>query len=49
MNTTHATDAMALQANLSRRVNVGDMLTRSAARTPGRTALVEGSRSLSYR
>jgi len=49
MTTTHAIPEMALQANLSRRVNVGDMLTRSAARTPGRTALVEGARRLSYR
>lgn len=49
MHKTDAMSAMALQENLMRRVNVGDMLTRSAARTPGRTALVEGSRRLSYR
>ena len=38
----------ALQLNLSQRVNVGDMLTRSAARDPHKTALVEGARRISY-
>lgn len=49
MNETHANPAMVFRANLSRRVNVGDMLTRSAARAPHRIALVEGSRRLDYR
>lgn len=49
MNERHASPAMALQANLSRRVNVGDMLTRSAARAPHRIALVERSCRLNYR
>jgi len=49
MNQAPSAAEFALQANLSRRVNVGDMLTRSAARTPHKTALVEGPRRLSYR
>ncbi|MHA6758297.1 long-chain-fatty-acid--CoA ligase [Streptacidiphilus sp. PAMC 29251] len=36
------------QANLIQRVNVGDSLTRAAARYPNRTALVEGARRLTY-
>ncbi|CAN5456246.1 acyl-CoA synthetase [soil metagenome] len=39
----------ALQANLVGRVNVGDMLTRTAWRSPGREAVVDGARRLSYR
>jgi acyl-CoA synthetase (AMP-forming)/AMP-acid ligase II len=38
-----------LQRNLIQRVNVGDSLTRTAARHPARTALVEGDRRLTYR
>ncbi|MFE5704304.1 AMP-binding protein [Rhodococcus koreensis] len=38
----------ALASNLIRRVNVGDSLTRSAARNPHALALVEGTRRLSY-
>jgi acyl-CoA synthetase (AMP-forming)/AMP-acid ligase II len=49
MNQAPSASEFALQGNLSRRVNVGDMLTRSAARTPHKTALVEGPRRLSYR
>ncbi|WP_298215364.1 class I adenylate-forming enzyme family protein [Acidocella sp.] len=43
------TDRFALEKNLATRVNVGDMLTRSAARDPHKTALVQGERRLSYR
>jgi len=39
----------AIGRNLIGRVNVGDMLTRSAARYPERLALVERARRLSYR
>jgi acyl-CoA synthetase (AMP-forming)/AMP-acid ligase II len=39
----------ALSDNLIHRVNVGDSLTRSAARTPDAEALVQGSRRLTYR
>lgn len=38
-----------LQDNLVHRVNVGDTLTRTADRMPGRTALVDGDRRISYR
>ncbi|MCL2583493.1 MAG: AMP-binding protein [Streptosporangiales bacterium] len=38
-----------IQRNLIQRVNVGDSLTRSAARYPDRTALVDGARRFSYR
>ncbi|MHA3701857.1 AMP-binding protein [Jatrophihabitans sp. YIM 134969] len=37
-----------LADNLIHRVNVGDSLTRTAARYPGRTALVEAGRSVTY-
>lgn len=37
-----------LGRNLISRVNVGDMLTRSAARTPSGLALVQGERRLTY-
>ncbi|MEV5848674.1 AMP-binding protein [Streptomyces sp. NPDC051985] len=37
-----------LHANLIQRVNVGDLLTRSAARHPHRLAVVDGARRLSY-
>jgi acyl-CoA synthetase (AMP-forming)/AMP-acid ligase II len=36
------------ERNLIQRVNVGDMLTRSAARAPSDIAIVEGERRLSY-
>jgi acyl-CoA synthetase (AMP-forming)/AMP-acid ligase II len=39
----------ALERNLAMRVNVGDMLVRSAARSPDAPALVEGGRRLTYR
>ena len=45
---TASTADFALQLNLAQRVNVGDMLTRSAARDPHKTALVEGARRISY-
>ncbi|HEY1702969.1 MAG TPA: AMP-binding protein [Trebonia sp.] len=38
-----------IQRNLIQRVNVGDSLTRTAARHPDRPALVEGDRRLTYR
>jgi long-chain acyl-CoA synthetase len=38
-----------LSDNLIHRVNVGDSLTRSAARSPDAVALVQGARRLSYR
>ncbi|MDB5359886.1 MAG: AMP-dependent synthetase [Rhodospirillales bacterium] len=38
-----------LQRNLISRVNVGDLLVRSAARAPRRLAVVDGDRRLSYR
>ncbi|MEP6799162.1 MAG: AMP-binding protein, partial [Lapillicoccus sp.] len=37
-----------LAANLIQRVNVGDSLTRSAARAPDSLALVDATRSLTY-
>jgi acyl-CoA synthetase (AMP-forming)/AMP-acid ligase II len=37
-----------LSDNLIHRINVGDSLTRSASRTPGAEALVEGDRRLTY-
>jgi acyl-CoA synthetase (AMP-forming)/AMP-acid ligase II len=37
-----------LRRNLISRVNVGDLLVRSAARSPGALALVDGDRRLSY-
>ena len=39
----------ALSDNLIHRINVGDSLTRTAARTPDTVALVEGDRRLTYR
>jgi acyl-CoA synthetase (AMP-forming)/AMP-acid ligase II len=36
------------QRNLIRRVNVGDMVTRSAARSPDDPAVVDGERRMSY-
>lgn len=42
-------DTAALHANLIHRVNVGDSLTRTAARVPNAPAVVEGHRRLSYR
>lgn len=37
-----------LQINLMRRVNVGDLLTRNAARRPNHPAVVDGDRRFSY-
>jgi acyl-CoA synthetase (AMP-forming)/AMP-acid ligase II len=37
-----------LQVNLIQRVNVGDLLTRSAARYPARLAVADGDRRLTY-
>lgn len=42
------TDTAALNHNLVRRVNLGDTLTRSAARAPRATAVVDGERRLTY-
>lgn len=38
-----------LEHNLIHRINVGDMLTRAAAHTPDREALVDGPRRFTYR
>jgi acyl-CoA synthetase (AMP-forming)/AMP-acid ligase II len=38
-----------LHSNLIHRVNVGDSLTRTAARHPARTAVVDGDRAFTYR
>jgi acyl-CoA synthetase (AMP-forming)/AMP-acid ligase II len=38
-----------VQRNLISRVNVGDLLARSAARAPGQLAIVDGDRRLTYR
>jgi acyl-CoA synthetase (AMP-forming)/AMP-acid ligase II len=43
------TDTGALHDNLIHRINVGDLLTRSAARAPNHPAIVDGDRRLSYR
>src|ERR1700684_392260 len=37
-----------LQRNIIGRVNVGDIVTRSAARAPGDLAIVDGDRRMSY-
>jgi acyl-CoA synthetase (AMP-forming)/AMP-acid ligase II len=42
-------DDVTLQRNLIQRVNVGDLLTRSAARAPSHPAIVDGERRWSYR
>ena len=41
-------DQRALNDNLIHRINVGDLLTRSAARAPRQTAIVDGARRFSY-
>ena len=41
-------DLRALNDNLIHRINAGDLLTRSAARTPRQTAIVDGDRRFSY-
>jgi acyl-CoA synthetase (AMP-forming)/AMP-acid ligase II len=41
-------DQHALNDNLIHRINVGDLLTRSAARAPSHTAVVDGERRFSY-
>ena len=38
-----------IHRNLIQRVNVGDSLTRTAARYPGALALADGTRRLTYR
>ena len=43
------TPETALRSNLIHRVNVGDSLTRTAARHPDRTAVVDGERRFTYR
>ncbi len=48
-NVPLTTNRFLLEKNLASRLNVGDMLTRAAARDPDKTALVEGARRLSYR
>ena len=42
-------DRQALHDNIIHRVNVGDLLTRSAARAPNHIALVDGDRRITYR
>ena len=37
-----------MDTNLIHRVNVGDTLTRTAARYPGNTAVVDGDRRFTY-
>lgn len=41
-------DRQALERNLIGRVNVGDLLTRSAARSPGQEAVLDGERRFTY-
>jgi len=38
-----------IETNLIQRVNVGDLLTRSAARFPDKAAIIDGTRRFSYR
>lgn len=40
---------LSLERNLIHRVNIGDSLTRSAARSPDAEALIEGDRRVTYR
>lgn len=40
---------MPFQPSVIQRIAIGDMLRRAAARAPGKTALIEGERRLSYR
>jgi acyl-CoA synthetase (AMP-forming)/AMP-acid ligase II len=42
-------DGHELNDNLIHRINVGDLLTRSAARSPRQLAIVDGERHLTYR
>jgi acyl-CoA synthetase (AMP-forming)/AMP-acid ligase II len=42
-------ESVELRRNLIQRVNVGDLLTRSAARAPAHPAIVDGERRWSYR
>lgn len=42
------TDECRIGSSLIQRVNVGDLLTRSAARTPAKLAVVDGERRFSY-
>jgi long-chain acyl-CoA synthetase len=42
-------DDLELATNLITRVNVGDALTRTAARLPDQLAVVDGARSWTYR
>lgn len=42
------TDARNLAYNLIQRINIGDSLTRSAARNPGHEAVVDGDRRMTY-
>ena len=44
----HGHSTLELQRNVIRRVNVGDIVTRSAARAPGDPAVVDGDRRMSY-
>lgn len=46
---TPSTDSTDLSLNLVQRVNVGDSLTRAAARYPDKEAVVDGDRRLTYR
>jgi acyl-CoA synthetase (AMP-forming)/AMP-acid ligase II len=42
-------DLSSLEMNLARRLNIGDIPKRSAARHPGRTALVYQDRRITYK
>jgi acyl-CoA synthetase (AMP-forming)/AMP-acid ligase II len=44
-----SSEDLALNLNLVQRVNLGDALTRSAARTPAAEAVVDGDRRFTYR
>jgi acyl-CoA synthetase (AMP-forming)/AMP-acid ligase II len=49
MNTTDESTLEALHLNLVQRVNMGDALTRTAARLPDKEAIVDGERRVTYR
>jgi non-ribosomal peptide synthetase component E (peptide arylation enzyme) len=48
LGSTHMPEE-SLYRNLISRVNLGDLLIRSAARAPGRLAIVDADRRLTYR
>lgn len=49
LRTDPPADDLDRTANLIRRINVGDTLTRAASRTPSAVAVVDGDRRLDYR